>query len=229
MRDYPHSAGHRGIDTSIEAARAIDMSVGHLQRIALRAIRAAGGRGLTTNELVAAVQIHRDSIQPRTTELSRKGLICDSGLRRRNANGKLAIVWVAETRTKRPSSHCSQLRGRAASPTRARPMTAGEHIARLHPVPTSAPNMVTVPRGARPVFPSHLRVRFSQSRKLFDVELIEAGQLGPKRLSSWPTPPEAIEAGTTEAERRGVPLAGATMLHITHLERLGALSEKGPA
>lgn len=94
---YPHVPGHRGVDTSIEAAEAIEMSVGHLQRVALRAIRAAGSRGLTTNELVAAVRIGRDSIQPRTSELREMGLIRDSGARRRNANGKSAIVWVANT------------------------------------------------------------------------------------------------------------------------------------
>ncbi|GLK44480.1 MULTISPECIES: hypothetical protein [Novosphingobium] len=92
---YPHAPGHRGVDTSIAAAEAIEMSVGHLQRVALRAIRTAGSRGLTTNELVAAVRISRDSIQPRTSELREMGFIRDSGARRRNANGKSAIVWVA--------------------------------------------------------------------------------------------------------------------------------------
>ncbi|WP_231031385.1 hypothetical protein [Sphingomonas sp. IC-56] len=95
MLEYPSGPGHRGIDTSIAAARDIEISVGHLQRIALRAIRAAGARGLTTNELAAAVRIHRDSIQPRTSELRERGLIRDSGARRLNTNGKRAIVWIA--------------------------------------------------------------------------------------------------------------------------------------
>jgi len=94
---YPDGPGHRGVDTSIEAARKMEMSVGHLQRVALRAIRAAGARGLTTNELAAVVRIHRDSIQPRTSELRDRGLIRDSGARRRNENGIKAIVWVATT------------------------------------------------------------------------------------------------------------------------------------
>ena len=94
---YPYLPGHRGVDTSREAAEAIEMSVGHLQRIALRAIRSAGSRGLTTNELASVVRIDRDSIQPRTSELRERGLIRDSGARRRNANGKNAIVWVART------------------------------------------------------------------------------------------------------------------------------------
>lgn len=31
---YPHTPGHRDVETSVEAARSIEMSVGHLQRIA---------------------------------------------------------------------------------------------------------------------------------------------------------------------------------------------------
>ena len=93
--DYPNAPGHRGADTSIEAARSIDIATGHLQRIALRAIRAAGARGLTTHELAEAVRIHRDAIQPRTSELRERGLIRDSGGRRQNVTGKNAIVWVA--------------------------------------------------------------------------------------------------------------------------------------
>jgi len=92
---YPSVPGHRGVDTSIAAARSLELSVGQLQRIALRAIRAAGSRGLTTHELAAVVKIHRDSIQPRTSELRERGLIRDSGGRRQNATGKYAIVWVA--------------------------------------------------------------------------------------------------------------------------------------
>src|ERR1700750_702467 len=91
---YPDAAGHRNIDTSITAARFIDLSVGHLQRVALRAICAAGGPGWTTHELASAVRIDRDSIQPRTSELRQLGLIRDSGGRRMNPTGKRPIVWI---------------------------------------------------------------------------------------------------------------------------------------
>jgi hypothetical protein len=96
MASYPEAPGHRGVDTSVDAACSMEISVKHLQRIALRAIRAAGSRGLTTHELAATVNIHRDSIQPRTSELRERGLIRDSGGRRQNVTGKYAIVWVAE-------------------------------------------------------------------------------------------------------------------------------------
>ncbi len=92
---HPSVSGDRAVDKSIDAAREMKIAVGHLQRVALKAIRAAGGRGLTTNELVAAVRITRDAIQPRTSELRDRGLIRDSGARRRNETGIKAIVWVA--------------------------------------------------------------------------------------------------------------------------------------
>lgn len=95
---YPDMPGHRGVQTSLEAARSIDIAASRLQRIALQAIRAAGARGLTTHELAERVRIHRDALQPRTTELRQRGLIRDSGGRRQNATGKYAIVWVAEAR-----------------------------------------------------------------------------------------------------------------------------------
>ena len=104
MPDYPSIAGHRGVDTSISAAEGIRLSVGRLQRMALNAIRQAGSRGLTTNELAVAVRIARDSIQPRTSELRELGLIYDSGDRRPNHNGKRAIVWRAATANRQGSA-----------------------------------------------------------------------------------------------------------------------------
>ncbi|WP_373084898.1 hypothetical protein [Sneathiella sp.] len=92
---YPNEPGHRGIDTSIAAAIALAPKLGRLQRMARNAIREAGWLGLTADELAARLGMDRWSIQPRTSELKRKGLIRDSGQRRANSTGKLAIVWVA--------------------------------------------------------------------------------------------------------------------------------------
>ena len=102
MTRHPDAPGHRNIDTSIEAADAIAPELGRLQRLARTEIRAAGDKGLTADELAARMNMPRWSIQPRTTELSRKGFIRDSGQRRRNATGKRAIVWVAATRDGAP-------------------------------------------------------------------------------------------------------------------------------
>ena len=92
---YPNAPGHRGIDTSVEAADAIASQLGRLQKTVLAAVVNAGSRGITTNELADRLKIDRGSVQPRTSELRRLGLIRDAGARRANANGKRAIVWIA--------------------------------------------------------------------------------------------------------------------------------------
>jgi len=92
---YPETPGHRYVDTSIEAAAAIAPKCGRLQRLALAAIKETGVSGLTTDELANRLGVDRGSIQPRTSELKLLGLIRDSGQRRRNLNGKRAIVWTA--------------------------------------------------------------------------------------------------------------------------------------
>lgn len=96
MNAYPDAPEHRNIDTSITAATALAPKLGRLQRMAETAIRDAGQYGLTADELAARLGMDRWSIQPRTSELRRKGLIRDSGLRRPNATGKQAIVWIAK-------------------------------------------------------------------------------------------------------------------------------------
>lgn len=95
MSVYPNAPGHRGVETSIAAAIALQPKLGRLQQKALAAIRDAGQQGLTADELAMRLGLDRWSIQPRTTELCRKGLIRDSGQRRPNCTGKKAIVWIA--------------------------------------------------------------------------------------------------------------------------------------
>ena len=94
MTGYPDSPGHRNVDTSVAAANDIAPKLGRLQRMATEAIKAAGDDGLTADELAVRLMLDRWSIQPRTSELRRKGVIRDSGCRRKNNTGKLAIVWV---------------------------------------------------------------------------------------------------------------------------------------
>lgn len=95
MGMYPDEPGHRNVETSVAAADALAPKLGRLQRLAKKAIHDARADGLTADELAARLNLDRWSIQPRTSELKRKGLIRDSGQRRPNMTGKLAIVWVA--------------------------------------------------------------------------------------------------------------------------------------
>lgn len=93
-RTYPDTPGHRGVDTSIAAADKAAGIAGPLRRMVYRAVHEAGGRGLTTDEIAAALRMPRYSVQPRTTELKYDRRIRDSGRRRPNASGCNAIVWV---------------------------------------------------------------------------------------------------------------------------------------
>ena len=92
MSTYPNAPGHRSVETSIAASDSLAPKLGRLQRLAETTIRDSGLYGLTADELAARLEMDRWSIQPRTSELKRKGLIRDSGHRRPNATGKLAIV-----------------------------------------------------------------------------------------------------------------------------------------
>jgi hypothetical protein len=91
---YPFVPGHRGVETSIAAAMAMIPCLGHLQRLTLATIKAAGVNGLTAHQTCDAMGFDRPTIQPRLSELRRKGLIIDSGRRRKNASRKAAIVWI---------------------------------------------------------------------------------------------------------------------------------------
>jgi hypothetical protein len=95
MSTFPDAPGNRNVETSIAAANALARKLGRLQLMALDAIREAGWLGHTADELAERLGMDRWSIQPRTSELKRKGLVRDSGQRRPNATGKLAIVWIA--------------------------------------------------------------------------------------------------------------------------------------
>ena len=70
MSTYPDAPGHRNMETSMASADAIATRQGRLD-------------------------MDRWSNQPRTSEVRRKGLLLDSGLRRPNGTGKLATVWFA--------------------------------------------------------------------------------------------------------------------------------------
>lgn len=100
MKHYPDIAGHRGVETSIAAGEALNPKLGRLQRIALAAIKEAGHAGLTFDELAEVTGLARYSAQPRTSELKRKGLICDSGKRRKSIAGLASIVWVVKPHDK---------------------------------------------------------------------------------------------------------------------------------
>lgn len=92
---YPNEAGHRGVDTSIAAAKSINGDLPRLQRMVRSVIAEAGPKGITCDEIATALGWNRFRVRPRTSELRTAKRIADSGRRRKNdASGIAAIVWV---------------------------------------------------------------------------------------------------------------------------------------
>ncbi len=79
----------------LDDTQANPVHLGRLQRLGFAAILAVGLGGLTALETASATGFDRMSIQPRISELRRKGMVAASGLRRRNLSGKTATVWIA--------------------------------------------------------------------------------------------------------------------------------------
>jgi len=92
--EYPFTAGHRDIDTSVAAAEVINESLPRLQRSVLSVIAAAGAHGATGDEIAAVLDWERHRVRPRTSELRRLSKIVDSGNRRDSLAGIASIVWV---------------------------------------------------------------------------------------------------------------------------------------
>lgn len=81
-------------DTSVEAALSIE--VNKLEGMVLNAIKSAGHKGMTQQELIEKFSNYSySSITARPSALKRKGLIVDSGERRVGKSGRKQAVLVA--------------------------------------------------------------------------------------------------------------------------------------
>ncbi len=91
---YPDAPGYRRTDTSRQAAASMMPRAGTLQDVVLKALGHHGP--LATFEMPAKVGATYRALQPRTSELAKKGFIVDSGERRVDPEtGRSAIVWRA--------------------------------------------------------------------------------------------------------------------------------------
>lgn len=93
-------ARKRDPDTAQRAARAVranslEAVVLHALRIALTGSAYGETPGYTTEELAQHLGMSVVTVSPRMRPLERKGLVRDSGSRRKNDSGHPAIVWVA--------------------------------------------------------------------------------------------------------------------------------------
>ncbi len=84
----------RRTDTSDAAYASIMPMADHLRAIAHKLL-CNHPAGLTVDEACAMAGYPRYSLQPRFSEMRKKEMIRDTGLRRRNVSGAYAIVWRA--------------------------------------------------------------------------------------------------------------------------------------
>ena len=82
-------------DTSREAAKAIEGDVARLRARVLHFISSQGAWGATDDEIERVTGIIGSTVRPRRGELRARGLVKDSGERRKTRSGRNAVVWVA--------------------------------------------------------------------------------------------------------------------------------------
>lgn len=87
----PGLARHDHPATSREAAWRVTPRTGTQRR---RVLDAIANRPSTDEELQQGLRMSGNTERPRRVELVAGGWICDSGLRRRTADGGEAIVWT---------------------------------------------------------------------------------------------------------------------------------------
>lgn len=89
---YPLAVASRPVDTSQAAAEAMAPRV---ETLRAKVYGALTRRSQTADEVAESLGESILAIRPRVTELHKAGYLLDTGERRANASGRLAVVWRA--------------------------------------------------------------------------------------------------------------------------------------
>ncbi|MFW6124619.1 MAG: hypothetical protein ACOC46_00615 [Pirellulales bacterium] len=90
-RSRPHAVGS---ETSKAAADALGEQAGTLCAAVFSYLVGRGERGATDSEIQSGLAIDGNSERPRRRALQNRGLIIDSGQRRKTPSGREATVWI---------------------------------------------------------------------------------------------------------------------------------------
>lgn len=93
----PHQ---RNSDTSRASAAAVAPKFSERLRSMLQVFLRHGSYGLTDEEGQASLDIDGNSYRPARVTLASKGLVIDSGLRRKTRSGRSAAVWTLTAKGK---------------------------------------------------------------------------------------------------------------------------------
>ena len=84
--------GYQGGDTSRQAAEDLNPKAETVRRAVLMALKQSVFP-MSSEQIANFLEMDYGTVQPRTAELRRDGLIRDSGIRVRGRFGKLIIAW----------------------------------------------------------------------------------------------------------------------------------------
>lgn len=79
--------------TSLEAYESVTPKLNSIQKEVLALFKEVGEDGLTDEELSNLMGSNASTYRTRRSELVQKGVLVDSGLRRKLLSGRNAIVW----------------------------------------------------------------------------------------------------------------------------------------
>ena len=92
---YPNAPGHKVDGTSAVSATKMKGKAATLRKRSLEIIDQAGPWGYTADEIAHQLGESVLAVRPRISELKGQGLIRENGVRRPNASGLFANVWVS--------------------------------------------------------------------------------------------------------------------------------------
>ncbi len=102
MEDIPPFVA--GSTTSFQAAIAMKPCAETCRQQVIEALRAAGLKGLTDEEGIAATGMNPSTYRPRRIELAEAGKIVQLGEKRRTASNHPAVVWFHADAAKSPAT-----------------------------------------------------------------------------------------------------------------------------
>lgn len=91
-RGQPPSQAHS--ETSKEAASKIEIAAGTLRAQVFKHLSGEEG-GATDDEMQVSLAMNPSTQRPRRRELQLKGLVVDSGKKRKTRSNRQAVVWIA--------------------------------------------------------------------------------------------------------------------------------------
>lgn len=94
MNTDPTANYHGGNPESTEAYASVASTTANLRRRVVSFIRMRGAFGATSDEIEAFSGVAHQTISARITEAKARGLLIDSGLRRKTRSGRTAAVLI---------------------------------------------------------------------------------------------------------------------------------------